>query len=124
MTSINELIAAAVDIEQERAEFENQYCKYIPHADFKWNAVYLQYCHPPESVAFRVWCAAKRSMLERLQVAEDAAKDAADSEREAIGCFLEAKGQHSLASQVFAGLGRPINEDRRNAAIAARRLTP
>jgi hypothetical protein len=59
MTSINELIAAAVDIEQERREF--------------YAACEEQGIVRSEAV-FTGWLAAKQSLLERLQAAEDAAK--------------------------------------------------
>jgi hypothetical protein len=47
-----------------------------------------------------------------------AQEEARNDEREGIACFLEAIGQHDLAGQVFAGMTRPINEERRNAAIS------
>ncbi len=44
-------------------------------------------------------------------------RDGRDHEREQIACWLEAEGHHELASQVFAGMTRPINEALRNNAI-------
>lgn len=61
--------------------------------------------------------------LEKLQ-AENARlkielEEARNNEREGIACFLEGVGSPGLAAQVFAGMTRPVNEAKRNAAIDA-----
>lgn len=48
---------------------------------------------------------------------EEIERAARNDEREQIACFLQALGQTELAAQVFAGMTRPINEERRNRAI-------
>jgi len=54
---------------------------------------------------------------EALPVDSDA-EQARNDEREGIACFLEARGHHDIASQVFAGMRRPVDEARRRAASA------
>jgi len=56
------------------------------------------------------------------EVRKQAIANARDHEREDIGCWLESQSEHDLASQVFAGMERPVNQKRRNAAIEAGRL--
>jgi len=57
----------------------------------------------------------------RLALSQQAAqeRDARDDERERIACFLEASGHHDIAAQVFAGMTRPIDKDKRGAAVRA-----
>lgn len=62
------------------------------------------------------------SQTDMWEYAKNAVIEARNDEREDIACYLEAFGYHNLAGQIFAGMTRSINEDRRGLAIQANLL--
>lgn len=64
------------------------------------------------------WAQRAADEIERLRRELDEARN---DEREQIACFLTAIGHHDIASQVFAAMTRPVNQERRNAAHDAAR---
>lgn len=130
-------LAATLDIEQERQEFAKQKLAEMSGLD-GYTDQYICAAFPWE---LKGWLAAKRSMAARLQVAEDAAKDAerlnfliekhatacndfdADEPTEPNRHWLEYSGVDG--SEVWVQMSdHATPREAIDAAIAARRLTP